>query len=473
MRTAEDGTSARSPSSIARHYDLVISDLKMPQDGRHRAARRRSARHTPNALTVIMTGFGTVETAIDAMKRGAYDYILKPFKVEEVVHIVQRGLEKQRLAAENMRLSEALSLYKVSEAIAASLSLDEVIAHRRPTRALDEVDADVVIDLARRRRGRLLRAQRASSARNCRGERASSASSTRDALRERLQRRARRCVEHGARALRASSREQPERAVSSRWSSCRCSMRSGSIGWIARRLASPRASASTKASASCSASSPRAPPPRSRTRGSTRISRPRSSRRSRASRSAIDKMDRYTAGHSERVARYAHVPRDAGSGSARATDRDRPPVGADARHRQDRLRDEPEQARQAHAGRVRDLQEAPGLRPRHPRADQASCTRSSPACTCTTSAGTAAATRSGCKGNDIPLIARIISVADTYDAMTSDRAYRRALPHEVAVERDRALLGHAVRSRGRRRVHRAASTSCATQLRDSGEHVPE
>jgi HD-GYP domain-containing protein (c-di-GMP phosphodiesterase class II) len=39
----------------------------------------------------------------------------------------------------------------------------------------------------------------------------------------------------------------------------------------------------------------------------------------------------------------------------------------------------------------------------------------------------------GLKGNDVPLIARIISVADTYDAMTSDRAYRRALPHEVAV----------------------------------------
>ena len=57
---------------------------------------------------LYMTGFGTVETAIDAMKRGAYDYILKPFKVEEVVHIVQRGLDKQRLEAENLRLKEAL-----------------------------------------------------------------------------------------------------------------------------------------------------------------------------------------------------------------------------------------------------------------------------------------------------------------------------------------------------------------------------
>ena len=104
-----------------------------------------------------MTGFGTVETAIDAMKRGAYDYILKPFKVEEVIRVVQRGLEKQRLAAENLRLREAVSLYKVSEAIAASLSLEEVLATIGDT-ALHELQGRPRLDLARRRRGRLLRA---------------------------------------------------------------------------------------------------------------------------------------------------------------------------------------------------------------------------------------------------------------------------------------------------------------------------
>src|ERR1700679_3253473 len=126
VRTAEDGTAALTELSQAR-YDMIISDLKMPKMGGLEllAAIGDAA---PNALTVIMTGFGTVETAIDAMKRGAYDYILKPFKVEEVIHVVQRGFEKQRLAAENLRLREALSLYKVSEAIAASLSLEEVLA---------------------------------------------------------------------------------------------------------------------------------------------------------------------------------------------------------------------------------------------------------------------------------------------------------------------------------------------------------
>ncbi len=141
VRTAEDGSSAVQELAKAR-YDLVISDLKMPKMGGLELLKEVSRAH-PDTLTVIMTGFGTVETAIDAMKRGAYDYILKPFKVEEIVHIVQRGLEKRRLTAENLRLREALSLYKVSEAIAASLSLDEVLSTLSDS-ALHEVRSDVV-----------------------------------------------------------------------------------------------------------------------------------------------------------------------------------------------------------------------------------------------------------------------------------------------------------------------------------------
>src|SRR5579859_2076729 len=141
VRTAEDGAAALNELHQTR-YDMVISDLKMPRMGGIELLEAIT-NAAPNAITVIMTGFGTVETAIDAMKRGAYDYILKPFKVEEVIHVVQRGLEKQKLAAENLRLREALSLYKVSEAIAASLSLDEVLATVGDT-ALHEIEGDLV-----------------------------------------------------------------------------------------------------------------------------------------------------------------------------------------------------------------------------------------------------------------------------------------------------------------------------------------
>src|SRR5262249_2485700 len=121
VQTVEDGSLALRELS-RRSYNLVISDLKMPRMGGLELLEKIGELHS-NVLTVIMTGFGTVETAIEAMKRGAYDYILKPFKVEEVVHIVQRGLDKQRLTQENIRLKEALSLYKISELISTSLSL--------------------------------------------------------------------------------------------------------------------------------------------------------------------------------------------------------------------------------------------------------------------------------------------------------------------------------------------------------------
>src|SRR5262252_1983240 len=125
VRTAEDGSSALAELGRS-HYDLVISDLKMPKKGGMELLEAMT-KVAPNALTVIMTGFGTVETAIDAMKRGAYDYILKPFKVEEVVRVVQRGLDRQRLQQENFRLKEAVALYELSEAIAQSLSLDRIL----------------------------------------------------------------------------------------------------------------------------------------------------------------------------------------------------------------------------------------------------------------------------------------------------------------------------------------------------------
>src|SRR5512132_1947213 len=141
VRTAEDGTTALGELEKG-HYDLVISDLKMPRMGGIQLLDAIS-KTAPDALTVIMTGFGTVETAIDAMKRGAYDYVLKPFKLDEVVHVVQRGIEKQRMTAENLRLREALSLYKVSEAIAASLSLDQVLETVADS-CLQEVRGDLV-----------------------------------------------------------------------------------------------------------------------------------------------------------------------------------------------------------------------------------------------------------------------------------------------------------------------------------------
>src|ERR1041385_742613 len=141
VRTVEDGEAALRELQ-RRTYNMVISDLKMPNMGGLQLLEK-IAEENLNVLTVIMTGFGTVETAIEAMKKGAYDYILKPFKVEEVVHIVQRGLDRQRLQHENIRLKDALAIYKISEAIATSLSVETVLDLVLDA-TIDAVDADVV-----------------------------------------------------------------------------------------------------------------------------------------------------------------------------------------------------------------------------------------------------------------------------------------------------------------------------------------
>ncbi len=140
VHTVEDGEKALTELRL-KPYDLLITDLKMPRLSGLQLLEKIEQERL-GVLTVLMTGFGTVETAIEAMKKGAYDYLLKPFKVEEVIHVVERALYRQRLQAENIRLREALTIYKVSEAIALSHDIERILDVVLRA-ALDEVKADV------------------------------------------------------------------------------------------------------------------------------------------------------------------------------------------------------------------------------------------------------------------------------------------------------------------------------------------
>src|SRR5262245_11775039 len=95
--TAADGEAAVEHLT-AQRYDVVISDLKMPRLGGLELLEE-VARLNPEALAIVMTGFGTVDTAIHAMKAGAYDYILKPFKVDVVLATIVQGLARKRKEA--------------------------------------------------------------------------------------------------------------------------------------------------------------------------------------------------------------------------------------------------------------------------------------------------------------------------------------------------------------------------------------
>lgn len=422
VRTAADGSAALL--ELSRHpYDLVLSDLKMPNMGGLELLAT-VARHTPNVVTVIMTGFGTVETAIDAMKRGAYDYILKPFKVEEVVHTVRRGLEKRKLQAENLRLKEALSLYKVSEAIAASLSLDEVMRTVTDA-AIHEVDGDQVLVVLDDGEGGFF--PRACELHPDFRPRSGTPSLNPEALVEFFRDETALRV-HGPRCY-DFLLGCPDDLTPHSFVATPLSMRKDIIGFLGvlsftrgkkfdegqRKLLRIVANRAAAAIENAKLYEDLQATFKQTIKGLA---------------SAIDKMDRYTAGHSERVAAYSQIlaiklglpEPEVEIVRQAALMHDIGKIGCVMNlNKPGKLSQEEYEIFKKHPGYGKDILEPitflnpliPGVHLHHERWDG----RGYPI---------------GLKAQEIPLIARIISVADTYDAMTSDRAYRRALPHEVA-----------------------------------------
>ncbi len=104
--TSIDGVQA--VSHLREHsYDLVISDIKMPRmNGLELLAHIKE--RTPETVVLMVTAFSSTDEAVEAMKQGAYDYITKPFKNEEIRLIVKNALERRELRQENLALKEEL-----------------------------------------------------------------------------------------------------------------------------------------------------------------------------------------------------------------------------------------------------------------------------------------------------------------------------------------------------------------------------
>ena len=98
----------------ARTLDLVLTDLNMPgKDGLALLDGLKAI--NPDVPVIVMTAFGTVSTAVDAMKRGAADYLTKPIDLDELEVLVGRTLERRALVSENEALREQLaSRYRLS-----------------------------------------------------------------------------------------------------------------------------------------------------------------------------------------------------------------------------------------------------------------------------------------------------------------------------------------------------------------------
>ncbi len=112
-------------------FDVVLTDLRMGSD---RDAGMTLLtwlnENSPSTPSIMMTAYGSVETAIEAMKRGAADYIMKPFKNEEVRILIQRAIEQTRIKRENIALRKEQ---------AKRGNLDNIIGKSKPTEELREM----------------------------------------------------------------------------------------------------------------------------------------------------------------------------------------------------------------------------------------------------------------------------------------------------------------------------------------------
>ena len=107
-------------------FDLVLTDLKMPgKDGLYVLDTVKKKR--PDTEVILMTAYATAQNAVDAMKKGAYDYIIKPFEMDELKFKVNHIMEKRKLAAENIQLKQELKdRYSLDNMIGMSGVMQEV-----------------------------------------------------------------------------------------------------------------------------------------------------------------------------------------------------------------------------------------------------------------------------------------------------------------------------------------------------------
>ena len=105
--TVADGGEAAIKALKSDTFDLVITDLRMREvDGL--AVLRTAKDHSPQTVVLVITAFASTETAVEAMKLGAYDYLTKPFKLDEIKLTIANALERKRLQDENQALKRQL-----------------------------------------------------------------------------------------------------------------------------------------------------------------------------------------------------------------------------------------------------------------------------------------------------------------------------------------------------------------------------
>lgn len=141
VETAEDGTKGLGKLKD-KAYDLVILDMKMPGlNGME--VLKEIKRDNPDTIVIVITGYATIESAVEAMKQGAYDFIPKPFTPESLRMIVKRALSTRELTLENLLLRNELKSGLGSEVIIGND--DSMKAVEQLVRKVGPTDTTVLI----------------------------------------------------------------------------------------------------------------------------------------------------------------------------------------------------------------------------------------------------------------------------------------------------------------------------------------
>ena len=153
-----DGFTSGTKGLAALHgadYDILLADLMMPELNGVELLKA-GLQIDSHLVGIIMTGQGTVQTAVEAMKAGAFDYILKPFKLETVLPVIARAMGVRRLRRENVQLRATLAIYELNQAIAYTLDPDTLL-NKVADAVLEQCQADEVSILLPAREGAELR----------------------------------------------------------------------------------------------------------------------------------------------------------------------------------------------------------------------------------------------------------------------------------------------------------------------------
>jgi len=132
--TGEDGVS----TALKERVDLVLTDLKLPGISGLDALKALKAKK-PHLPVILMTAFGTIETAVEAVKAGAYDFLMKPFDTSHMLLLIKRALDAVKLESENLVLkeefAEELGFPKIIGGSPELIKVFELVKRAAPTKA--------------------------------------------------------------------------------------------------------------------------------------------------------------------------------------------------------------------------------------------------------------------------------------------------------------------------------------------------